>query len=66
MFTLKVCSHLMFAFAFASTSPLKFKHCANGNANTNAQNGSEPILDVSVCISVDAMLNVDANANIKC
>ena len=38
------------------------------NANTNAQNGSEPILDVSI----DAMLNCDidvdvhSNADVKC
>ena len=24
----------------------KVKHCVNGNVNTNAQNGSEPIIDV--------------------
>ena len=44
--TSKVCSHLTFTFAFESTSSSKFKHCINGNVNTNTQNGSEPILDV--------------------
>ena len=38
----------------------------------NVKNGFRPILCISVCISIDAMLNfdvdvdVDANVNVKC
>ena len=40
------------ASAFASIPPSMFKHCINGDADTNAQNGSEPILCVNVNLTV--------------
>ena len=52
--TVKVCSHLTFAFPSKSLS----KHYVKGNANTNAQNGYVPFH------AFDG--DVDANANVKC
>ena len=40
MFTLDVC------VCVCVNITVKVYHCVNGNANTNAQNGSEPILDI--------------------
>ena len=67
VFTLESCSHLMSVFAFASTSLSKF-NIALVMAQTQTQNGSEPILSVSICFAIDTMLNFDgdANADVKC
>ena len=54
-----LCSHL----TFASTSP---SSCVNGNANINAQIGSEPILGILHSHTVKLDGDIDANANVKC
>ena len=56
----KVCSHLM--FAFASTSPLQF-HIASMEMQTQTHRMG---LNSFLTFYIDAMLNVDANANVKC
>ena len=54
-----LCSHLMSAFVSTATSHRQ---------SSNAKNGSEAIVYVSVCIAIDTMLNFegDANADVKC
>ena len=49
--SIKVSSHLTFAFAFASMSLLKF-NIASMVMQTQKQNGSEPIL----CININLMV----------
>ena len=61
---LKLCSHLTFAFVFTSTSPSSLTLCQWKRKNTNAQNGSEPILDVFHWHN--AKLDGDVDANVKC
>ena len=51
----KVCSHLMSAFAFVSTSPSKFNIASMVTQTQNAQNGSEPILCINVNLTVTLM-----------
>ena len=53
MFTLDVCVCIT----------INIQHCVNGNGNTNAQIGG---LNPFLTLYIDAMLNVDANANITC
>ena len=57
---LKVCSHLAFAFAFASTSPSKFNIASMGTETQTHRMGLNPFL--TFYIGVDA----NANANVKC
>ena len=40
----------------------------NGDANTNAENGFEPIPRMNVCVVINTMLNFDGDAkvNVKC
>ena len=56
-------SHLPSTFTSMAAS-----QCINGDTNTNTENGSEPILCINICITIDAMLNFDsdANADVKC
>ena len=58
MFTLGVC------VCFCVNVTIKVLHYINGNANTNAEIGSEPIL----CVNVNFYGDVDANVNadVKC
>ena len=60
----KVSSHLTFAFAFALTSPSKFNIASMEMQTQTHRIGLNPFLT----FYIDAMLNVDANANayIKC
>ena len=65
---LKVCSHLTFAFAFASTSPSKF----NISSMETQMHMHRMDLNPFLTFYIDAMLNFDsdvdanANANVKC
>ena len=54
----KLCSHLTFTFAFASTSPSKF-NIASMETQTQTHRMDPQFY-------IDAMLNIDANANVKC
>ena len=45
-------SHLPSAF-----TPMAASQCINGDTNTNTENGSEPILCINICITIDTMLN---------
>ena len=59
---LKVCSHLTFAFAFASTSPSKFNTASMVTQTQTHRMGLNPFLK----FYMDAMSNIDANANVNC
>ena len=56
----KLCSHLMFAFAFASTSPSKFNIASMETQTQTHRMGLNPFL--TFYIDVDAK----AKANVKC
>lgn len=47
---------------------VKVQHCINGDVNTDAENRSEPILYIHICIVIDTMLDFDGdtNADFKC
>ena len=66
--TVKVCSHLTFAFAFASMSPSEFNIASMEMQTQMHRMGLNPFLT----FYIDAMLNFDyeveanANANVKC
>ena len=61
-FPLKVCSHLTSAFAFASTSPSQFNIASMETQTQKHRIGLNPVL----MFYIDAMLNIDANPNVKC
>ena len=56
--TLKVCSHLTFASAFASTSPSKFNIASMETQTQTHRMGLNPLLTF--------YFDVDANANVRC
>ena len=58
---IKVCSHL--TFAFASTSSSKFNIVSMEMQKTQTHRVG---LNVFLTFYIDAMLNFDANANVKC
>ena len=66
LFCSRMCYALFKLDVFVSVNvnvTVTIQSCINSDANTNAENGSEPILCVNGCIIMDATLNFDGDAN---
>ena len=68
MIRVMICSH--FCVCLNVDLTVNVYHCINGDgdANENAENGSESFLCINVCVAIDTMWNLysDTNADIKC